>query len=550
MNMKSEEIKPAETGPNQTAMTEQARRTFLSNTLLLMAATLASRVLGLFREIVLAAQFGTADEAAAYQAAFRIPDTLYLLIIGGALGSALIPVFSGFLGKGETARAWQLANSVVNWALLSLAVVAGITWLFAPFIVDTVLAPGFNPQLTTLTVDLTRLLLVQPFFLGLGGIALALLNSHSRFIWPALAPLVYNLLIIGGALFLTGPFGIFGVVYGVLAGSVLYLAVQLPALFKLGFYWRPGLEQAEGFRAVAVALGPRLLGQAAFQLNFFVATNLGSQLVDGSQRVAAFGYAYQLFMLPHGIFALSVATVAFPLMSRQLGANDRAGMKETLTRSLRQIFFFTLPAAMGLGLLSTWIVRTLFEAGKFDTRSTELVSMALFCFSFGLVAYGVVEILTRAFYALQDTFTPVIVALLTVALNFVLSLLLVGPLLHAGLALALALSTTGEMILLWWLLRRKIGPLAPAEGSLLLPVLKIIVAADAMGLALFGATRLIGQWEFGGKFGVLFQTIGLVAVGACVYALAAYLLKIDELRGAVRRFLRRGDQGSGFRDQE
>lgn len=521
-----------------------ARRSLFSSALLVMAATLASRVLGIFRDIVLASQFGTSEEYAAYKAAFRIPDTLWLLVIGGALGSALIPVFSRFIGQGEEANAWRLANAIINYCLLVLAVGAAVAWIFAPWIVSYLLAPGFSssPHLQELTVNLTRMLLVQPFYLGLGGIAWALLYGSERVVWPSIAPLVYNLCIIGGALFLVGPFGIYGVAAGVLIGAFFYFLVQLPALVKLGFFWRPQLDrEAPGLGQVLKVLGPRLLGLAAFQANFFVATNLGSQMPEGPSRVAAFEYAYQLFMLPHGIFAVSLANIAFPAMARLLGANELAPMKRVLTAALRQIIFLALPASLGLGLLAKPIVEALLEFGRFTSASTDLVSQPLFFFSFGLLGYGVVEIMTRAFYALNDTRTPVIIALVTVAVNLTLSLVLSGPFYQGGLALALALSTTMEMVLLSWFLRRKIGPLDP-DSSTALPVtiFKIVIAGDAMGLAIFLVSRLLeGPLDSGNKLLVLVLMLVIIGFGGAVYFCVAYLLKIEELRKVVGRFLKR-----------
>ncbi|MDB5079540.1 MAG: integral rane protein MviN [Chloroflexi bacterium] len=518
------------------------RSGLISSTLFVMGATLLSRILGVVRDIVLSNQFGTSDQYGAYTAAFRIPDTLYLLIIGGALGSSLIPVFSRFLGQGDQANAWRLANTVVNYSMVVLTISTVLAWIFAPFIVSTLLAPNFPEDTKNLTIELTRLLLIQPLFMGLGGIALALLNGSENFVWPALAPLVYNFSIIAGALFLAGPFGIHGVAFGVIFGALLYLIVQLPALFRLGFYWRPTLDRdTPGAGQVLKALGPRLLGQAAFQANFFIATNLGSRLDQGPERVSAFTYAYQLFMLPHGVFAISLATVAFPAMARFLGENNLTGMKQAMMGSLRQVLFLTLPAALGLGILARPIVTTLYESGKFTSESTNLVSITVLCFSFGLVSYGMVEILTRGFYALHDTKTPVIIALVTVGLNLVLSMFLIGPLQQGGLALALALSTTGEMILLYWFLTRQIGPLAPGDSdSFLVTVFKIGIAADLMGIVLLVGLRVLQvPLENGGKLGALLVTILLVGIGGAVYAGTAYMLKLEELRSVVRRFVKR-----------
>ncbi len=514
------------------------RRNWLNSAVIIIVATIGSRGLGLLRDIVLANQFGTGPTLAAYKAAFRVPDLLYTLIVGGALGSSLIPVFSRFLGRNEGEKAWKLANAVVNYALLGLVVAAGVAWVLMPTLVEVVLAPSYPREVQLLTIDLARLLLIQPFFMGLGGIALSLLNGHENFLWPALAPLIYNISIILGAVFLVGPLGIYGVITGVIVGAVLYLLVQLPALWRLGFYWRPSLQlrRTEGAAPVLKALGPRLIGQAVFQFNFIVATNLGSRLDNGPARVVAFENGYTIFMLPHGIFAMSLATVAFPAMARLLGANDLPGMKRTLAGSLRQVYFFALPAAVGLAVLARPIVSTIYQSGRFDQQSTDLVSATVMYFSFGLISYGLVEILTRAFYAMQDTRTPVIIAVVTVGLNFIFSLALVGWLAQGGLALALALSTTVEMIGLAIMLLRRIGRVPGLVG----PGLKITGAAALMGLVIW-----LGQWWLsaplaeGNKLVVVALTGLLVGLGGGIYVVTAYLLRIEELQGLVARFRRR-----------
>ena len=518
------------------------RRLLFSNTLIVMAATVGSRALGLLRDVLIAAQFGTSGEINAYYAAFRIPDLLYLLIIGGALGSALIPVFSRFLGQGEAEKAWRLANAVINTALVAIVIFSFLIFFIAPQIVRNILAPNLSLEYQELTINLTRLLLLQPLLLGLGGIAMALLNGTEHFLWPALAPLFYNGSIILGALFLAGPFGVYGLVIGVLIGAAIYLVVQLPALLRLGLRYRPKLDfVAPGLSEILKVLGPRLLGQAAFQFNFFVITNLASRIGDGSS-ISALNYAFQLFMLPHGLFALSVATVAFPAMSRFYGAGDMDGLKTTFSRSLRQIIFFAVPASLGLALLARPIVATVYQSGKFGQASTELVSQGLIFFSVGLLAYGVVEIVTRAFYALQDTRTPVIIALLTVGLNLFLSSLLgrEETLKTGGLALSLALATTFEMVALLWLLHRKIGSFTPPGEGLLLPLIKIVLAADFMAAVLWLGLQLVSPLlADANKIIVIILTISLVGLGAAAYGGAALLLGIEELKGAIRRFTRR-----------
>ncbi len=524
---------------NNSKPTAAVAKAALAGTVVVMAATLLSRVLGLVRDIVVFQRFGTDGDINAYIAAFRIPDALYLLIIGGALGSALIPVFSRFLGQNEPAQAWRLANAIINFSLLALLIAAAFTFIFAPWIVEWLIAPGFkkkDPQLLELTVNLTRLLLIQPIFLGLGGIAMALLNGTQHFTMPALAPVIYNLSLIAGAVLLEPFFHIYSLIIGVLVGAVLYLAVQLPVLVRLGLRYRPGLDRnAPGLGEVLKVLGPRLLGQSAFQANFIAMTNLASAQ---PANVTVFQVAYGLLMLPFGIFALSTATVAFPAMARLYGANDLTGLKRTFSNAVRQVCFFCVPAAVGLILLRRPIVRTLYEGGEFNAKSVDLVSWPLLFFGLALVSYGLVEISTRAFYAMHNTRTPVVIAIATIGLNIGLGVVLVGPFGAGGLALGLATSTSVEMLLLLLWLRPKLGGLLEPDAVIALG--KIALAGGGMGLALLAGLFLFDEpLNSAGKLQVAVSTLGLIALGGCAYAALAYGLHIEELRNALNRIMSR-----------
>ncbi|MEI7555324.1 murein biosynthesis integral membrane protein MurJ [Candidatus Chlorohelix sp.] len=512
-------------------------RRIFSNTLIVMVATLASRALGLLREVVIAARFGTGEDYSAYVAAFKIPDMLFLVLSGGALGSALIPVFAGMLGQGEKDKAWRLANAVVNDAFIALLVSGIFAFVFAPYLVSWVVAPNFSPAQQELTTSLTRLLLLQPIMLGMGAIASSVLNGMERFLVPALAPLFYNLSIILGALFLSQSMGVYGLVAGVIGGAVFYLVIQIPAMFRAGFRFKAGLDwQAEGVRRVLGSLGPRLIGQAALQINFIVITNLAS---GEPKTVSALNYAFQLFMLPHGLFALSVAVVTFPAMARLYGAGDIAGLKAKLVEGLRRIYFFALPATLGLGLLATPIVRSLFELGNFDKTSTQMVSYPLIFFSIGLVGYGVTEIVTRTFYAMHNTIIPVFAAVITVLSNVALSIALQRSLGHGGLALSLALTNTLEALILLYLIRRKLGALDTGNG-LWLGMLKITLAGDLMGAFLLLAGWLLAMPMTNlSKIPLMLITGAIIGAAGALFGGAAYLLKIEELKSVAVRFRRR-----------
>lgn len=498
----------------------------------MMVATLLSRVLGLVRDIVITHQFGTSGDINDYYSAFRIPDTLYLIIVGGALGSALIPVFSRFLGQDRPEDAWRLASAVINFSLLILLITAALTFIFAPTIVSTILVPDYSPKDKQLTTDLTRLLLIQPIFLGMGGIAMALLNGTQHFAMPAIAPVIYNLFLIAGAWFLAPTMGVYGIIVGVLIGAFFYLVVQIPVLIKLGLRYRIGLDKdAPGLGQVLKVLGPRLLGQAAYQINFIAMTNFAS--IDLAYS-SALTQTYNLLMLPFGIFALSTATVTFPAMARQFGANDLSGFKRTFSNGVRQILFFCLPASIGLIILNRPIIRTLYESGKFNAASVNLEATPVLFFGLALISYGLVEIATRAFYAMHDTRTPVAVSITIIVINIVLGKLLIGPLGVAGLALGLGISTTIEMILLLAFLRPRLHGLV--ERDAIEAALKMALAGGAMALGLLIAVLVLNvPLNNSGKLEVVVLTLFLIGFGATIYGAFAYLLKLEELHNTLMR---------------
>src|SRR5687767_2093411 len=270
------------------------------NTLIVGGAFVLSRVLGLVREAVLAGQFGTGDQYDAYVAAFRVPDTLFLLIIGGAVGSAFIPVFTAHLRKGDEESAWHLASTLMNASMLILGLGGLLMAFFAPQLVATLIAPAMSPTQQALVVDLTRILLLSPLFMGLGGWAMGILNARQNFTLPALAPVAYNLAIIAGALFLAPIWGIYGLAWGVVVGALLHFGVQLPGLRRAAMRYTLRMNfRDSGVGEVSRLILPRIVGQAAFQANIIAMTNIGSFLPSG--RISALNYAYLLMMLPHGV---------------------------------------------------------------------------------------------------------------------------------------------------------------------------------------------------------------------------------------------------------
>jgi putative peptidoglycan lipid II flippase len=517
------------------------RRLALS-TLIVGGAFVLSRVLGLLREIVIADQFGVTGQKSAYDAAFGIPDTLFLLIIGGAVGSAFIPVFTRLVSGREEVKAWQLTSTLINASVVLLSLGGIIMSFAAPAFVAYLVAPGGEVD-QQLVVDLTRVLLLSPLLMGLGGWAQGILNARQHFTLPALAPVAYNLSIIFGAVALTPYFGIYGVAWGVVLGAALHFGVQVPGLVRVGMRYSLRLNLRDsGVGEVAKLLGPRIVGQAAFQANVIGARAIATSIAAGS--VAAFNYAYLLMILPHGVFAMSLATVTFPTMAALFAEGNPEGVRTTLSRAVRILLFLTLPSAAGMYVLRTELVSALFQSGTFDAQSTEMVAGALGYFALGLVAYAVVEVVTRAFYALHDTATPVAIAIATVALNLGLSALLVFGMGwdHTALALSLAASTTVEMALLWVFLGRKLPGWRLSNDDLLSSIAKSALASLVMGVAL--AILMPLMWQVLGspiesKLSAILLTILGIGVGSPIYVGTALLLRSQEIGEAVRLVLKR-----------
>lgn len=511
-----------------------AGESFGRNAIVVGSAFIASRLLGVIREIAIAARFGTSPDYDAYVAAFRIPDLLFLVVMSGAFGSAFIPVFAGLLARNRHADAWRLASAILSYTVLILGVVGLLTLLLANQLIGWVIAPGLPAEQQDLAANLTRLLLLSPLLLGIAIAFKGMLEAHERFALAAYAPVFYNAGIIFGAVALVPEFDVYGLAAGVVIGATLHASVQGFGLRRLGMRLQLLLDRSiAGFHEVARLMAPRIIGQAAFQVNFIVMTNFASR--EGTSSVGALNYAYQLFTLPYGVIALSVSTVIFPMMARQVELGNVSEMKATLSRALGPVIFLSLPAAVGLYAFRTPIVQVLFELGSFDEESTRLVAGALAYFALGLLGWAVIEAITRAFYALHDTRTPVVIAVSAVGLNIALSYFLVDPLGYQGLALAFSVASSIEAALLVLVLWSRIG--APSR-RLATSVFKSSMATLAYTpFALWAGNHLARATDpdDGRSFGaILLFGYGLVTALA-VYGVAAYVLRSPDLMTLLDR---------------
>jgi putative peptidoglycan lipid II flippase len=514
-----------------------------------MLAFVLSRVSGLVRVALLSSAFGASYDLDAFNAALRVPDTLYTLVAGGALASAFIPTFTAYLARDEHRTAWQLASAVTNLVFAVSLVASLIAALIAPWLVSQALAPGYDGPTQALIVDLLRWMLASTVIFGVSGLLMGILNANNRFLLPALAPAMYNFGIIGGVLLFHGRWGIHSAALGTVAGALLHLLVQLPALRGLNWRYKPILGlRLEGVREVGRLMGPRVLGLAITHLNFWVNTNLGSRIpVEGV--VTALNSGWLLMLLPQGIFAQAIATVLLPSFSAYAAREERGAIRSTLRSAIQVLVYLTLPSTIGLIVLGRPLVELFLMRGEFGPRAVDMASWALAWYAVGLVAHSVLEVVTRAFYAMHDTATPVWVGGGAMALNVVLSLLFgwlfewigtrYGTLYQpwmplGGLALANSAATILETLTLTWLARRHLDGL---DGRRLWASLwRTTVGAAAMCGALLAYVRWMpvrSAWVLGG---------GGIVVGAGTFGLLTLLLRSPELalvRDAVRRRLGR-----------
>jgi putative peptidoglycan lipid II flippase len=425
------------------------------------AATLASRVLGFVRDMVIARAFGAGPTTDAFFVAFRIPNLLRRLLAEGALSTAFIPVLSEFLAHRSRDEFNRMLRAVAGALLAALCAVTLLGILLAPWLVR-VMAPGFaaDPEQVRLATGLTQLMFPYLILVGLAALAMGVLNAHRRFFTGALAPAVLNVGMILSVLLLAGrlPVPILSLAVGVLAGGLGQLLIQIPEIRQSGAALAPSAEFSHpAVRRIAWLLGPSVFGLAALQLSVFVTTFLASLLPQGS--ISFLYYADRVMEFPLGVFGIAVATAALPFMGEQAVRRDLAGLSETLNFALRLSCFVAIPASVGLIILRVPITRVLFERGQFGPLETEATAFALGLYALGLPAFAGARILAQVFYALGDTRTPVRVGIGAVGLNVLLALAFMGPLSHGGLALAASCASAANLAGLLWLLRRQLGPM-------------------------------------------------------------------------------------------
>ena len=539
-----------------------SRSAVLSNRQIVRAAGvallgfLASGVLGIIRTSIINSTFGAGAALDAFNSAQRIPEAIFVLVAGGALGSSFIPVFARYLRSDDDAHAWRLASATMTLSSLAAAILSLIVVILAPWIVSNVLASGQPADVQPLTVSLIRIMMITPFIFSISGLMMGILQTYGNFVLPSLAISMNSIGQIFGALVLAhilppltgsvaqvGNANVYGLAWGAVLSAVLHLAIQLPGLraiqtqfpkVRVLFDWR-----TPGLREVLLLMGPRVLGLGMAQLNFIVNTNFASRMVEGSLTVLTTAWTLMFTIL--GVIGQSIGTAVFPTLSALAAEGNMDGYKDRLARALRSVIFLALPATVGLIILGGPFVALLFQRNSWTAEDTAGTAWALAFFSIGITGHASLEVLSRAFYALGDSKTPVTIGVMSLVANILLSVVFIqfvgdpASLSHgsyAGLALANSLTTLLEAVALWFILRRRIDDLK--DGYLIDGILRTGAATVAMLVVILGFRLVAAERISMGWIGIIGGVLGVA-----VFFGSSTLLKMEETHTVLGIILRR-----------
>lgn len=502
---------------------------------LVASSSFVSKLLGVFRDRILADRFGAGSTLDAYYAAFRIPDLMFNLLVLGALSAGFIPVFTGLIKKmkcddkvcspvSENKEAWDLVSNILNMIVIVMGLLSVLGIIFALPLMDLV-APGFSPEMKQLTAGFTRIMFLSPIFLGVSSILSGVLQSFKRFFVYSLAPVFYNVGIIAGAIFLVPFLGPVGLAWGVAAGAAMHMLIQLPAALRLGFRYKPILNIGDkNLRKLIRMMAPRTMSLAVVQTNLLVITVIASSLASGS--LAVFNLANNLQSFPISIFGVSFAIAAFPTLSRLAG--DKKNMISNFSNTFRQILFFIVPSTVMLITLRAQIIRVILGTGKFDWTDTVLTMEAMGAFALSLFAQATIPLLIRVFYAEKDSKTPFFIGAFAVGINIVLSLVLAPRMGVVGLALAFSISNIINFVILWLKLHLVFGTMD--EERILISTAKFSMAAIAAGFTI--QIMKLAIWPFidmSRFLGVLTQGAVAGSLGLTAYFFVCFLLRSEEM---------------------
>lgn len=513
----------------------RANRTVGGAALVIAVFGVVSRLLGFVRDRILAGTFGAGDVLDAYYAAFRIPDFLYGLLVAGALSAAFVPVFTELREKKDEKSAWELASGVLLLLLLLLGVVSLFSAIFAAPIIRAIV-PGFSPEKQLLSTSLTRVMLLGPLFLGMSAVFGSVLVSFRNFIVFSLAPVFYNVGIILGAVVFSRFFGPIGLAMGVVLGTLLHALVQYPSVRKAGFAFsfRAAIATNREVWRVVRLMVPRSLGIAVGQVSFLVVTFFASVLASGT--LSAFTLANNIQSVPIGLFGVAFSLAAFPALSGFAVKDERRRFSDMLMKTSRKVLFFVIPVSFMMIALRAQIVRVILGTGHFDWEDTRITFEILGALSLSLFAQSLIPLFARAFFSLQDTKTPLLLAAFSEAIHIAVLAFFVGKWGPISLAVSFSVASTVNAALLYLFLRKRVEGWNDRE--FFISTSKVTLASLAALLAVqFGKFSFgLGNVELDTFFVVFSELLLSGTLGVATFIAVAWMLKIEELE-SVRRFI-------------
>ncbi len=500
---------------------------------------LISRIVGLLRDRLFASSFGAGDTLDIYYAAFRVPDLVFNLLVLGTLSVAFIPVFTELLTTNKE-KAYKIANSILNFSFLLMSALC-LVLIFLAEPLTHLLVPGFEGQKFSDTVILTRILLLSPIIFTASNIFSSILNSQKKFIIANLAPVMYNVGIIFGLLVLYPKFGLYGLGWGVIIGAGLHLLVQIPEAIHFGYSWQGIMDLRDpAIKKLLRLFLPRVLGVDNSQISLLIGSIVGSVLASGS--IAVFNLANNLQAVPLGVFAISTAVAVFPSLAEFYAKKNDEDFSKSLGKAISQVLFFMVPFTILLLLFRAHIVRLVFGAGKFNWDNTILTFNTLGMFSLSLFAQGLSPLLARAFYARQDTKTPVIIGVVTMLINSGLAYFLGKNFGSSGMAAAFSIAAFFNATVLFFILRRKISlvisgsSLEIFDSGIFISLAKVTVASICMGLVGYATLYIMAPLvDTHTALGLLIQSgVAFVSAGAVFYAVGNFL-RLPQLKNLFHK---------------
>ena len=516
-----------------------ASRGLAAAAILMIVATMGSRVTGLIRTMVYSRVFGLTPEYSVFVQAFRIPDLVLFLMAGGALRTGFVPIFSEYLAHGKREQAWRVF-SIVLWVLVAFGVLlVGTGMIFAPALARLV-APGFTDEQVAQCARMMRVLFPAELFFVVGGLLQGALNANKHFLWPGIGPIIYNFFLIAAGLAAPYLWGLDTVTYAVVLGAIVgNVGVQIPPLRKLGARLEFVFDiHDEGVRRVIKLALPVIAGLAVAEIVWVVITALATK-VDPIQGAAIMENANRLWKLPSGIFGAGVAIALFPSLTEKYALGDVSGYRRDFSFGIRNTVFLTLPAVLVIGIMRVPIVRLLLEGGKFGPEDTLAVGSVLLWLTPGMLALAIVYILTRAFYARHEALTPVIAGISSFVACLIAAFALM-PLGLNGLAMATSLSGVANVVVLMILLKKRVGPLDGRHivASFVRSLPSNLFLAAACGLL----PALVVQFVGTGGLGKLLSVVLPLGIGLTGFLVLSSVFKVDELQSAWALMRRKGRQ--------